>query len=166
MIPSYFVPRFISRMTNFLASSIIQRTCFLSSPEINAFSFAQVIAVFDPSTCVTSAPAERAANVAPPVYPKRFKILSGLHAFLITLPVHCQFGSCSGKTPVCLNAVGLMLNLISPNEIFHSFCILSFFFFQIFRSALKVASAFFHSFSGRLFFQRACGSGLLKTYFP
>jgi hypothetical protein len=48
---------------------------FVFKPESLAFSRAQATAVLLASTCVTSAPAFAAASVAPPVYPKRFKIL-------------------------------------------------------------------------------------------
>ncbi len=59
------VSRRTSRRTNLSASSTIQRTP--SSRLASIFSRAQVTTCFTESTCVVSAPAARAASVAPPV---------------------------------------------------------------------------------------------------
>ena len=54
----------------------------------------------------TEAPAAAAATVAPPVYAKRFKTLTGLFEFLIRSENHIQLTACSGKSPVCLKPRG------------------------------------------------------------
>jgi hypothetical protein len=68
------------------------------------------MAVFDASTCVTFAPALRAASVAPPVYPKRFITETSSLFFLIIFSIHFQFSLCSGKIPTCLNVDSFKTN--------------------------------------------------------
>ena len=67
IMPSYLFPLRISRITNLVQSSTIQRTGRSASPELCAFSRAHVTMPLEASTCVTDAPADRAAQVAPPV---------------------------------------------------------------------------------------------------
>ena len=67
MIPSYLLPRRISRSTNFTQSSTSQRMGASPRPEEAAFSLAQPTMPLEASTWVTWAPAAAAARVAPPV---------------------------------------------------------------------------------------------------
>ena len=67
MMASYFLPRRISRATNFSQSSTIQRMGFSVSPDSAAFSLAHCTMPLDASTWHTEAPAEAHASVAPPV---------------------------------------------------------------------------------------------------
>ena len=85
------------------------------SPERAAFSRAALTIPFDASTCTTEAPAFAAATVAPPVYANRLSTFMGLPAFFMREENHSQFTACSGKSPVCLKPMGLILNL-SPSE--------------------------------------------------
>ena len=63
----YRLPRRISRATNFMQSSTIQRQGRSARPLAAAFSRAQATMPLEASTCVTEAPAARQASVAPPV---------------------------------------------------------------------------------------------------
>ena len=67
MMPSYLLPRRISRSTNLVQSSTSQRIGASPRWEEAAFSFAQPTMPLEASTCVTAAPALAAASVAPPV---------------------------------------------------------------------------------------------------
>ena len=67
MIASYLRPRRISRCTNFLQSSTIQRIGRSARPLEAAFSRAHCTMPLDASTWQTDAPAFAAASVAPPV---------------------------------------------------------------------------------------------------
>lgn len=67
IIASYLLPRLISLSTNLTQSSTSHLIGASFSPELIAFSFAQVTIPLEASTCVTAAPAFAAARVAPPV---------------------------------------------------------------------------------------------------
>ena len=81
-----------------------------------AFSFAHATIPLEASTWVTLAPAAAQARVAPPVYAKRFRTLTGFSGFAFTrsdinLPNQSQLAACSGNTPVCLKLKGFKLNV-------------------------------------------------------
>ena len=106
MMASYLRPRRISRCTNFLQSSTIQRMGLSARPEEAAFSRAHWVMPLEASTWHTLAPAAAAASVAPPVYANRFKMLTGRPAARTFSMIKSQFAACSGNRPVCLKAMG------------------------------------------------------------
>lgn len=114
MMASYLFPRRISRSTNLTQSSTSHRTGAFSRPEERAFSFAHATMPLEASTWVTCAPAAAAASVAPPVYAKRFKTLTGRCEFFISPENQSQFAACSGNNPVCLKLKGFRLKVSVP----------------------------------------------------
>ncbi|CDE06048.1 unknown [Anaerotruncus sp. CAG:390] len=109
-MPSYLLPRRISRSTNFWQSSTMYLIGASASPESAAFCFACATIPLAASTWHTAAPAAAAATVAPPVYAKRlrtFTLLPDLTASPMISENQSQFTACSGKRPVCLKPIGL-----------------------------------------------------------